>query len=73
MLAGFSILDGFMSSTFATVIYVFLAVATAVAILVAYFTGKRLLTVRIGSEGISTRADAETCSGQALPGGKSAH
>jgi hypothetical protein len=42
-----------MSSTFIWVIYVIMAIAVAIAIPAAYFTGKSLLTVRIDAHGIS--------------------
>lgn len=53
MIAGFSIADGFMSTQLQYFVYSTLAIAAVVAILVAYFTGKRVLTVRVEPEGIS--------------------
>lgn len=53
MMAGFSILDGFMSSTIATVAYVILASAAGAALLAACLTRKFLLTVRAGPAGIA--------------------
>ena len=53
MMAGISVADGFLSYLFVTVIFSVLAVATAVATLVVYLTGKNLLTVRVAPEGIS--------------------
>lgn len=53
MTAGFSVANGFMSSSMQYLVYIPLAIATAIALLVAYFTGKRVLTVRVEPEGIS--------------------
>ncbi len=53
MIAGFSVANGFMSSLMEYFVYIPLAIATACALLVAYFTGKRVLTVRVEPEGIS--------------------
>jgi hypothetical protein len=53
LLAGFSIYDGFMSSSLAFVISMIVAGAAAVALVAAYFTGRRLLTVRVESNGIA--------------------
>ncbi len=53
MMAAFTVYDGFMSSTFIWVIYIMLAVTVAIALLVAYFTGRSLLTVRVDTHGIS--------------------
>ncbi len=53
MIAGFCVYDGFMSSTFVWFIYITLAIATAIAIPSAYFTGKSLLTVRVDTQGIA--------------------
>jgi hypothetical protein len=53
MMAGFSIADGFMSSSMVYFVYIALAVVSAIAFLSAYFTGKRVLTVRVEPEGIS--------------------
>jgi len=53
MLAGFSVYDGFMSSSFALVVYILLGSLAAIAGLVTYLVRKRLLTVRVDSEGIS--------------------
>jgi hypothetical protein len=53
LMASFSVYDGFMSSTFIWVIYSIMAIAIAIAIPAAYFTGKSLLTVRIDTHGIS--------------------
>jgi hypothetical protein len=53
MMASFSVYDGFMSSSFIWVIYIILAIMAAIALTVAYFTGKSLLTVRVDTDGIS--------------------
>jgi hypothetical protein len=53
MVAGFSVYDGFMSSSLISVVYIILAIAAAIALLVAHFTGKSLLTVRVDTNGIS--------------------
>ncbi len=53
MLAGFSIADGFMSSSMVHFDYAALGILTAIAFLAAYFAGRRVLTVRVESEGIS--------------------
>jgi hypothetical protein len=53
MMAGFSVYDGFMSSSFVWVIYIIVAVGAAIAIPAAYFTGKSVLTVRVDTNGIS--------------------
>ncbi len=51
--AGFSVANGFMSSWMEYFVYVPLAIATPIAFLVAYFTRKRVLTVRVEPDGIS--------------------
>ena len=53
MMASFTVYDGFMSSTFIWVIYIIMAIAVAIALPAAYFTGKSLLTVRVDTHGIS--------------------
>ena len=53
MMAAFTVWDGFMSSTFIWVIYIMMTITTAIALPVAYFTGKSLLTVRVDTNGIS--------------------
>jgi hypothetical protein len=53
ILAAFTVHDGFMSSTFMRVIYFMMATTAAIALPVAYFTGKSLLTVRVDTNGIS--------------------
>ena len=53
MMAGFSVADGFMSSSFVWFVYGFLAVGVTAAILAAYFTRKSVLTVRVETGGIS--------------------
>lgn len=53
MMAALSVFSGFMSSTFVRVVYIVFGIVTAVAALLTYFTSKRLLTLRVGSEGIS--------------------
>jgi hypothetical protein len=53
MIAGLSIADGFMSAQLQYFVYGALAIAAVVALLVAYFTGKRVLTVRVEPDGIS--------------------
>ena len=53
MMASFAVYDGFMSSTFVWVIYIIMAITAAIALPVAYFTGKSLLTVRVDTNGIS--------------------
>jgi len=53
MMAGFSVADGFMSSLTVHFVYIALAIAAAIALLIAYFVGKRVLTVRVEPEGIS--------------------
>jgi hypothetical protein len=53
MVAGFSVLDGFMSSSLISFIYGSLAVVVAIAVTAAYFTGKSVLTVRVDNNGIS--------------------
>jgi hypothetical protein len=42
-----------MSSTFIWVIYIMMAITAAIALLVAYFTGRSLLTVRVDTQGLS--------------------
>jgi hypothetical protein len=53
MLASFSVSDGFMSSSFAWVIFGMLAVMAAIAALAAYFTGRSAMTVRLEANDIS--------------------
>ena len=53
MMASFAVYDGFMSSSFVWVIYIIMAITAAIALPVAYFTGKSLLTVRVDTNGIS--------------------
>ena len=53
MMAGFSLSDGFMSSTIVWVIYIMVAVDIALALTCAYLTGRSLLTVRVDTSGIS--------------------
>jgi len=53
LMAGFTVYDGFMSSSFVWVIYIIMAIAVAIALPSAYFTGKSLLTVRVDTNGIS--------------------
>ena len=53
MMAGFSILDGFMSSFIMSFTYGILAIAGGVALLAAYLTRRSLLTVRVGPDGIA--------------------
>jgi hypothetical protein len=53
ILAAFTVYDGFMSSTFIRVIYFLMALTAAIALPVAYFTGKSVLTVRADTHGIS--------------------
>ena len=52
-MAGFSVSDGFISSSFTSTIYIIVAVGAALALVCAYFTGKHLLSVRVESDGIS--------------------
>ncbi len=51
--AGFSVANGFMSSSMQYLVYVPLAIATPIAFLAAYFTRKRVLAVRVEPDGIS--------------------
>jgi hypothetical protein len=53
LMAGFSVYDGFMSSEFTWVIYIILGITVVVGVPAAYFTGKRLLTVRVDPGGIA--------------------
>ena len=53
LMAGFSISDGFMSSSFTSVIYIVLAIAVAIGIIAVYFTSRSLLTIRVESNGIA--------------------
>ena len=53
MMASFTVYDGFLSSTFIWIIYIMMAIAVAIALPAAYFTGKSLLTVRVDTQGIS--------------------
>jgi hypothetical protein len=53
MIASFAVYDGFMSSGFVWIIYTIMAITVAIALPVAYFTGKSVLTVRIDTNGIS--------------------
>jgi hypothetical protein len=53
MIAGFSIYDGFMSSSIFWVVYSLLAVGVALALSATYFSRKSLLTVRVDERGIS--------------------
>ena len=53
MMASITAYDGFMSSTFIWVIYIILAITAVIALPVAYFTGKSVLTVRVDAHGIS--------------------
>ena len=53
LMAGLTVHDGFMSSTFIWVICIMMAIAVAIAAPSAYFTGKSLLTVRVDTQGIS--------------------
>ena len=42
-----------MSSDFVSIVYIILGIAAAIALIVIYFTGKSVLTVRIETDGIS--------------------
>jgi hypothetical protein len=53
LMASFAVYDGFMSSSFSSIVYVVLAIGAAIAFTAAYFTGRSLLTVRVDSNGIS--------------------
>jgi hypothetical protein len=53
MLAGFSVLDGFLGSSMAWAICIVLAIGAGIALPCAYFTGKSLLTLRVDPTGIS--------------------
>jgi hypothetical protein len=53
VVAGISVLDGFMSSDMVIAPYIILAFVTVVAILIAYFTSRSVLTVRVGPDSIS--------------------
>ena len=53
MMAGISVYEGFMSSTFGSIVYIVLAIAAAIGLTAAYFRGRSLLTVRVESYGIS--------------------
>jgi hypothetical protein len=53
MLAGFSVADGFMSSSFVGFVYSVLAIGVAFALICVYFTRKNLLTVRVDASSIS--------------------
>ena len=52
-MAGFSVANGFMSSSMVYFVYIPLAIATPIASLVAYFTRKGVLAVRVEPDGIS--------------------
>lgn len=53
MLAGFSVADGFMSSSFVPVIYWVLGVGAAAALIGVYFTRKYLLTIRVDGSSLT--------------------
>ena len=53
MMSGFSVYDGFMSSSFVHFVYGILATVTALALLSVYFTRRSLLTVRVDGSGIT--------------------
>jgi hypothetical protein len=53
MLAGFSVAEGFVSSSFRSVIYIVLAVGVTIALIVVYFARRNVLTVRVETTGIS--------------------
>ena len=53
LMAGLSMSEGFMSSDFVSIVYIILGIAAAIALIVIYFTGKSVLTVRIETDGIS--------------------
>ncbi|MGO8814936.1 MAG: hypothetical protein ACLQVG_09815 [Terriglobia bacterium] len=53
MIASFSVYDGFMSSSFVWVVYSIIAITVAIALPVAYFTGKSVLTVSVDTNGFS--------------------
>jgi len=53
MMASFSVYDGFMSSSFVSVIYIIVAIGAAIALPAAYFTGRSVLTVRVDTHNIS--------------------
>jgi hypothetical protein len=53
MMAGFSVADGFMSSSFELVVYWILGIGMACALTASYFVRKYLLTVRVDSSSIS--------------------
>jgi hypothetical protein len=48
-----SVADGFMSSSMMWIAYIFLAVATIIGLIAAYFTGRSVLTVRVESSSMS--------------------
>jgi hypothetical protein len=53
LMAGFSVYEGFMSSSGMSIIYTILAIALGIALVAAYFTGRKLLTVRVESSGFA--------------------
>ena len=53
VVACLSVANGFMSSLLEYIVYIPLAIATASALLVAYFARKRVLTVRVEPDGIA--------------------
>ena len=53
MLAGFSVYDGFLSSSMIWFIYGIVAAGAVIAAVCAYFTGAYLLTVRVDADSIS--------------------
>lgn len=53
LMAAFSVADAFMSSSLASIGYIIIAIAAAIGILVAYFTRRGVLTVRVGPDGMS--------------------
>jgi len=53
MLAGFGVLDGFLSSSMVWAVYIALVIGAAIALVAAYFTGRAALTVRVEPTGIA--------------------
>ncbi|HEY1500780.1 MAG TPA: hypothetical protein VGF88_14460 [Acidobacteriaceae bacterium] len=53
VVAGIGVFGGFMSSVLATTVYVIVGIGVAIAGLVTYLSRNRLLTIRVGQDGLS--------------------
>ena len=53
VVAGFCVANGFITSRLVHAVYVGLPITAAIALPLAWFVGKKVLTVRVESEGIS--------------------